>query len=151
MPPGSEANHATDEIDPATPATPRRVVVRFWVAVTVVVFVATVGLLFWRWAINREPTSVIVVEGTPRFDGVDVQLRGPALPEPYAATLSARNDFRVPLFVDRGVYVLRLARADQTLLETEVIVGRREGRRFDLSQLESVLDARPTTTRANGD
>jgi hypothetical protein len=151
MPLGTSPNHGTDTIEPAAPTPRRPAVVRAWLAATILVFVATIGLLFWQWAAHREPSSVIIVEGTPRFDGVDVRVSGGTLPAPYEATLSAANEFRVPFFLDAGVYVVWVARGGQALSELEVILTRRVGQRIDLRPLEPRLDDAPPATRRSTD
>jgi hypothetical protein len=121
------------------PVPPRRTFVLLMIVVTALLFAGMLSLLFYRWASLREPSSVIVVEGTPRFKGVEVTVEGVALDAPYTATFSPDREYQLPFYLEPGVYTIRLTLDGKTLLETDFQMGRREGKRLVLSRHEHLV------------
>ena len=136
--------HANNPAAAAAPP-PGRGFTVLTIAVTALLFAGMLTLLFYRWATNREPTSVIVVEGTPKFDGVDVTVDGVRLRKPYTATLSADRNYTLPFYLDKGFYTVHVTQRGRTVLDVEVEVDARQGKKLILAKHEHLLD--PPTTK----
>jgi hypothetical protein len=135
----------------AAPPPPRRALARLAVAGTALVFVAAVALLFYRWVGAREPTSYVVIYGTPRWDGMTATVEGVGLSGgSVTVTLSADNDYRTAIFLDHGDYRIRISDGSRTIFERGFLLGRREGIQFDLATLEPLLDVATRPAAAGG-
>src|SRR5688500_10117766 len=100
---------------PAVPTdAPSRAVVLFMILATAAVFVSLFVVLYVRWARAHEPSSVMIVEATPAFDGAEIVVDGMALAAPYKVTVGARPDRIIPFYLDRGNYTVRVSRDEKT-------------------------------------
>jgi hypothetical protein len=142
------------ETSPPTGAAPRaddpaehrpgRTFTLLMIALTALLFAGMLALLFYKWATNREPTSVIVIEGTPKFEGAEVTVDGVRLNAPYTAKLTADRKFTMPFYLDKGLYTVRVTKDGRTVMEADFEIGTREGKKLLLAKHEHLLDG-PTT------
>ena len=136
---------AANDRPAAAPAPPRRLFIVLMIFLTAVLFAGMVSLLFYNWATSKEPSSVMVVEGTPKFDGVLVTIEGVRLKQPHTATLSADRSYSMPFYLDHGFYTIRLTRDGRTLLPPiDFEIGPREGKKLSLLKHEDLLDTPAT-------
>lgn len=134
----------TDDDRPAA-SPPRGTFIVLMILVTAALFAVMVSLLFYNWATSREPSSVMVVEGTAKFDGTVVTIEGVGLDHPYTGTLSADRNYHMPFYLDRGIYTIRLTQGGRTLMQTDFQIGTREGKKLSLLGHDELLD--PASTR----
>lgn len=111
----------------------RGVFVRFLVIVTWALFVAMVGLLFYRWLITNEPSSVAVVNAGTELAGAVVIVDGVGLAAPYQSKIDALTG-AARFFLGPGRYTVRVLSKDQqqTLYEAEFTMPPNRAVQFDL-------------------
>ena len=87
----------------------RQRVVMVGIALTTVISLLAISLLYYRWATKAEPTASIVVWGKdPEWDGATVTVRGGGLRAPLRAVVHAEDDLIVRFHVPPGDYVVRV-------------------------------------------
>jgi hypothetical protein len=127
---------------------PRRALVLFMILSTAAIFVTLFAVLYFRWARAQEPSSMMIVEATPAFDGADVVVDGIALPAPYKVTVGTRSGRVIPFYLDRGSYTLRVSRDAKTIYAADFPLQNNQVVRVDLSLLEHLLPP-PATANTN--
>ncbi|HEV2296202.1 MAG TPA: hypothetical protein VGR35_20325 [Tepidisphaeraceae bacterium] len=128
---------------------PRRTLVLLFIFATAIIFIVLLAVLFFRWAGAQEPSSVVVVQATPAFDGAEIIVEGVALRAPYRVTVDSWPESSIPFYVDRGSYTLRIVRDEQTLYSGDFVIRHNQVLRIDLAKLERLLPAPATaSTRA---
>ena len=60
-------------------------VVGIGIALAALLFIATAGLLYLRWATMREPMCVFIVEASEALRGAEVSVDGVKLVRPHTA------------------------------------------------------------------
>jgi hypothetical protein len=111
------------------------------IVVTALLVIGMVGVLFYRWVNGQEPNSVLIIAATPAFEGTEVTIDGVDMPEPFHATINRADGYRLPFFVNRGSYRVRLEKDGQQFFEGEVMLTSGQGRQLDLKSLENLLPA----------
>jgi hypothetical protein len=96
-------------------------------------------VLFYRWVNGKEPNSVLIIAATPAFDGTEVTIEGVDMPQPFHATINGADGYKLPFFVNRGSYRVRLERDGKKFFEGEVMLTSGQGRQLDLKYLENLL------------
>jgi hypothetical protein len=105
------------------------------IALAALLFIATEGLLYYRWATMIEPTHILIVETSEPLKGAEVTVSGVTI-QPYKVTVGAGGRYVLPFYLEPGRYVLSVTQNDQTLFHTEVDLDPREtGKKFDLTKL----------------
>jgi hypothetical protein len=97
----------------------------------------------------REPTTAIIVAGDASLVGTEITVSGGRT---ITATIDSGNNYRVPILVDPGEYVVSASLHGQTLFRTTVQVQRFLGVEFDLPAIVKdavahgtlVLDTQPS-------
>jgi len=114
--------------NPAPHATPpggrlARMVVVLCFAITAL----ATALIYWRWVNVTEPSSYVIIEGDPDYNGTVVTVSPPPEQggEVVMATLSPDNQYAVTIFLNPGKYQLTAAQAGTTLLSTDLWVVHR--------------------------
>lgn len=115
---------------------------------TAVIFVALFAVLYFRWAQAQEPSSVIIIQATPAFDGTEIAIEGIALPAPYKVTVGPRPGRTIPFYLDRGSYTLRVSRDEKTIYAADFPLKNNQVIRLDLKSLEHLLP--PPATASTG-
>jgi hypothetical protein len=88
----------------------RHRVVIVGIALTVVISLMAISLLYYRWATKLEPTASIVVwaGSDASWDGATVTVRGGGLRGPLSAVLRAEDNLIVRFHVPPGDYAVRV-------------------------------------------
>jgi hypothetical protein len=107
----------------------------------VVSTVVMVGFIWYRWNGVREPTTAIIVAGDASLVGTEITVSGGRT---ITATIDSGNNYRVPILVDPGEYVVSAMLHGQTLFRTTVEVKRFLGVEFDLPAIVKDAVARGT-------
>ena len=123
------------------------------IALAGLLFVATSGLLYWRWATMREPRCILLVESPPALRGGEVIVDGVAIPPeqpPHRVTIGAGERFAIPFYLDFGTYEVSVTMGDEVLFKSEVSLTQEKPHwRLDLSKVSPPLQpGRPATTQA---
>ncbi len=131
----------SDQAHTAIPPTdaPRRAVVLVMIFTTAVIFVGLFAILYYRWASEQEPSSVMIIAATPAFDGAEISIDGIALPQPYRVTLGEAPGRVIPFYLDRGSYTLLISRDGHTIYSANFALASDEGRQLNLKALEHLL------------
>src|SRR6476620_3242047 len=141
------ASSSSAAISPVLPPRERRTMVMLTIAMAALLFLATSGLLYLRWATMREPTCIFIVEAPAALRGAEVTVDNAKLIEPHVVTIGRGDRFAIPFYLDYGVYSVRVTLNGATLLETQVELTPQEpGRKIDLSQFP--VPVMNTTTSA---
>ncbi len=119
--------------------------VLFMILATAVLFIALFAVLYFRWARSQEPSSVMIVEATPAFDGAEIVVDGIALPAPYRVTVGTRASREIPFYLDRGSYTLQVMQGEKTIYAADFPLQTNQAIRVKLKSLEHLLP-QPTTT-----
>lgn len=94
-------------------------VVRGVIALTLLLTLGMVSLIYIRWLTVQEPTATIVISGDPSLDGAQIILS----PSPAGSVLPAldqSNDYTTPVHLQPGTYHLMVKLGDQTVFEGDV-------------------------------
>jgi hypothetical protein len=117
-------------------ASERRVLVTVTIALASLLFCATAGLLYYRWATMREPMCIFIVEAPPTFRGAEVTVDGVSLPGPHTGVIGRGERFAIPFYLDYGTYDVRVTLNEATVTEAVIVLTReRPWQRIDLSPL----------------
>jgi len=87
-----------------------------------VIFVLAVSILCYRWIIDREPSSIIILKGSDALEGVVAQVSGVGLAQPVRATFEPRENYTLRFHVAAGNYTLSLIRDDQILSQQDFTI-----------------------------
>ena len=92
------------------------------------------ALIYWRWVSVAEPSSYVIIEGDPDYNGTVVTVSPPPEQggEVVMATLSPDNQYAVTIFLNPGKYQLTAAQGGTTLLSTELWVAHRRWKSIQL-------------------
>jgi hypothetical protein len=90
------------------------------ITLAAVLFLATSGLLYLRWATMREPTCVFIVDAPPAMRGAEITVDGVKLLQPHTATIGTGERFVVPFYLDYGAYSVRVTLNGSTVADTQV-------------------------------
>jgi hypothetical protein len=115
-------------------------VVRSVIAITLLLTLGMVSLIYIRWVTVQEPTATIIIAGDSSLDGAQVVLSGgPSGLVP--ATLDQENDFTTPVHLQPGQYHLTVKMADSLspILDTDVSVDRLRTNVFTLPTLLTLV------------
>ena len=99
---------ADDPTPPQATAHPeRRLFVQISIAAVALLFVAAVGLLFWRSYTSGEPNALWVIEGDASLDGAVVTVEGVDT-MPISRALTAKDNYIARIPVPPDVYSIRV-------------------------------------------
>ena len=125
------AGPADPPVAPPTPVVPptsvastapreRKMAVAVGITLAAVLFLATSGLLYLRWATMREPTCIFIVDAPPAMRGAEITVDGVKLLQPHTATIGTGERFVVPFYLDYGAYSVRVTLNGATVADTQV-------------------------------
>jgi len=118
---------------------PRRAALVGVILGTVVATALTMATFIWyRWHAVVEPTTAVIVEGSPAFDGTVVTVAGARL---FKVKLSATNNYVATVLVEPGHYRVRAEREGRLLQDVDVEVERFLGVRIRLADAAPDPDA----------
>jgi hypothetical protein len=110
------------------------------IALTVLLFIVTSGLLYYRWVTMVEPTCVLIVETAPSLRGAEVQVDGLTLPKPHKVIIGSGERFALPFYLEPGEYSVQVTMAGNTLYDRKVVLTRSApGLRLDLLALKPLV------------
>lgn len=89
----------------------------------VVLLAAVLALFLFRALAGREPPHVVLVQGSAKWLGAELELSGPPLPQPYVVPVSTSDRYSVPFFVHAGHYTLRVRVEGRDVFERSFEVG----------------------------
>ncbi|MEA2708220.1 MAG: hypothetical protein QOF78_821 [Phycisphaerales bacterium] len=105
------------------------------IALASLLFIATAGLLYLRWATMREPTCVLIVEAPAALRGAEVTVDGINVLQAHKVVIGVGERFAIPFYLDYGRYSVRVAMNGVQFVDTEInLTHDRPGQRLDLSQ-----------------
>lgn len=85
-----------------------------------VLFFIFVGILYWRWLLTPEPTSIIrIAPGNDALAGAIVRIEGGDLSVPIEIELTEENDYGTRIYLVPGDYRMEVRRPDGTVLFRE--------------------------------
>jgi hypothetical protein len=123
----------------------RRTFVVVTIGLAALLFVATEGLLYYRWVTMTEPTCMLIIDTAEPLRGWELVVDGLMLPTPHKVTIGTDDRFMLPFYLHPGEYTFKLQREGEVLYEGQVALTPREpGRRVDLSKFRPP----PTTSAA---
>lgn len=99
---------------------------------TAVLFVLAVSILCYRWIIDREPSSIILLKGSDALEGVVAQISGVGLAQPVRATFTAQEKYVLRFHVEPGNYTLALIRDDKILSQQDFAIPTKRVLTLDL-------------------
>jgi hypothetical protein len=121
-----------------------------FILLAVLLFVATEGLLYYRWATTNEPTCVLVIDAGVPLRGAEIRVSGPRLPEPYTAIIGDKDRFSLPFYLEPDRYTVTITRDGKKLLEGQVeLTWDERGKRWDLTQFVPPPTTNPSTNPAS--
>jgi len=116
-----------------------------FIALAVLLFLATEAMLYYRWATMTEPTCVLIVDGAAPVRGATVSVSGSRLLTPYTATFGEAERFSLPFYLEPDRYTVTLTMRGITLYQGDVVLTNQErGKKIDLS----MVPPPPATTTA---
>lgn len=120
------------------------------IALTAVICIAMVAVLFYRWVSLAEPEYMLIIAGTPAWAGATVTVDNVTLQKPHVRTLGGENGLKLPFYLDRGTYTVRIERDGETIIDDEVFIDVGKIWQMDLKKLEYLIQT-PATTRSTDD
>ena len=118
--------------NPNAPRPARGVLIRTALLLTAVLFVLAVSILCYRWIIDSEPSSIIIIKGSDALEGVVAQISGVGLAHPVRATFEPQEKYILRFHVAAGNYTLSLIRGDQILSQQDFTIPTRNVLTLDL-------------------
>lgn len=113
---------------------------------TAVLFVLAVSILCYRWIIDREPSSIIILNGSDALEGVVAQVSGVGMAQPIRAMFEPREKYSLRFHVEPGNYTLSLIRDDKVLSQQDFTIPTRQVLTLDLWRVYP--STRPTAAPA---
>ena len=99
----------------------RRLAVGAGIALAGLLFIATAGVLYVRWATMREPTCVLIVEAPHALNGAEVSVDGVNIPHgPHKLTIGAGGRLAAPFYLEPGTYEIRVRLNDEPVYSGEL-------------------------------
>ena len=99
---------------------PRRSTIVIWLAVTIVLLAAVVGLLGYRALTVREPQAAVTIQGTEAWADADAVLLSGSGTRISETKLDASGRFGATFFVEPGSYRLQLRREGRTIYDRSI-------------------------------
>jgi hypothetical protein len=129
-----------------------RAFVRLWIAVAVLIFLGAIALIAYRWLVTEEPSSVLILDGSPALRGAEAQVQRPDQLEPFKSVFGDPVGFSLPFYLDPGTYQVRVMMNGEQIFQTEVTLPIRYLQRLDLTKLEppAASSRAPTPTTVGG-
>ena len=90
------------------------------IAIAAVLFLSTSVVLYWRWSTTTEPSCVITVDTSAAWRGAEVTVDAITLAKPHHVTVGDGDRFAFAIYVDPGIYTIKVMAADEVQLETNV-------------------------------
>jgi hypothetical protein len=129
----SAPNPSTENGASPLPPRDRGAFVITMIAIATLLFVATEGLLYYRWATMVEPTCVLIVETNESLRGAEIQVDGLPLAAPHKVIIGAGDRFSVPFYLEPGTYTVKIKVNDTDVFSSQVTLTPIDrGRRLDL-------------------
>lgn len=116
---------------------------------TAVLFILAVSILCYRWIIDREPSSLIILNGSDALEGVVAQVSGVGLAQPVRATFDPKEKYILRFHVAAGNYTLSLIRDGQSFAQQDFTIPTRQVLTLDLWRMYP--STRPASTPAQPD
>jgi len=127
------------------PDTTRRFVVSM-IVLTIALFLLAVGMLAYRWLTTTEPTTLLVIEGSPALIGAEASVQGVDDKTPHKSIFGEGERFALPFYLDPGTYTIKITRNGETLDTREVALMSNQGIKIDLTKWEpKVSTSGPST------
>ena len=128
------SNATNDPLHPRKTAD-RRAFVILMIVLASLIFVATEGLLYYRWATMVEPTCVLIVDANEALRGAEVVVDGMKLPTAHRITLGEGERFAIPFYLEPGRYAVTISRGGAVLYHAIVdLTPTDRGKRLDLTK-----------------
>lgn len=143
---------------PSTPETrhaghlgDRRTFVLVMIAIAILLFVATEGLLYYRWATMNEPTCILIIDAAEPLRGAVVSVDGVMLAAAHKVVIGDHDRFAIPFYLEPGRYTIKIKMNDTDLFHAEVDLTREKpGLRMDLRKLTPPPSALLPSTAPTG-
>ncbi|HEX8523089.1 MAG TPA: hypothetical protein VF669_12600 [Tepidisphaeraceae bacterium] len=138
--------------EPTTPpaesglaASPR--FVRFSILLTLLLFMATVALIGYRWMVTNEPSAILIIDGSSALNGAEIEVQSLDEPTKFKVAFGEADRISMPFYLDPGAYLVRITRDGQLLMDArEITLRKNELGRIDLTQWEQKLTATTQST-----
>ncbi|MCC6424360.1 MAG: hypothetical protein IT447_12860 [Phycisphaerales bacterium] len=106
--------------------------VRLALLLTAVLFLLAVSILCYRWIIDREPSSLVILNGSDALEGVVAHISGVGMAQPIEATFEPQEKYILKFHLAPGNYTLSLTRGDQNLFQLDFNISARHVQMLDL-------------------
>jgi len=104
---------------------PRAALVRLAVTCTALIFVACACILVYRGMTIEVPDAVLIVRGTPAWDGSVVSVDGNRLARPSQVTIDRGTKYTISFHLTPGEYALSVEKAGKTIFTQPVQLSKR--------------------------
>jgi hypothetical protein len=113
------------------------------IALTGLVVLVMLAIIYHRWLTVEEPTTAILVEGDESVDGTIIEVVGG--PKPISVRLGKENNYMTPVLLAPGFYTVTGRLGDLVIVRQELALKPMVGRRILLGRklLENTPGAPP--------
>lgn len=108
------------------PRRPRALMVRVALVGTTLIFLACASLLVYRGATVEVPDSMLIVRGSPAWEGALVSVDNFTFASPLTATVDRRARHTISYHLSPGTYTLQVRRDGAMLFSQELTMTRRD-------------------------
>ena len=127
---------------PSDERAPSAWVIRLAVAATILLVIASIAVVGWRWMHVQFPNAALFIRGDATSDGVEVFVSNADGETIFHDRMTAGNNYQLVVLVEHGVYSVLGRRDDKILIRERLYVANGGGA---LVQVVS-----PTTRPASG-
>ncbi len=131
------------EDSPAQQSRPRTFIVVLAIALTLLLAGGSLAMLFYRAFTLPQPNRVIVVRGSPEWEGIKLSVEGTGLSEPKVTKFEPVGKYIVPFFLWPGKYTLHIENEGVEVFTKSIDLTRQEIEDVDLARLG--VTTRPST------
>lgn len=96
-----------------------------------------VGLIYWRWATIREPSTAVVIAGDGSLQGARILVTGRG--HQWAVELDKLNGWQSPILLDPGSYHVQVTHRNRLILDQAFQLTRAQGLRFELPSMVVIV------------
>src|SRR5690242_14831220 len=94
--------------NPSTDLHVGRSFVALWITLTVLIFALALALLARNWLVHDEPSSVLVLDGSPALKGAQARVVGSDNVAPLVSTFDDENGYSLRFYLDAGTHQFQI-------------------------------------------
>jgi hypothetical protein len=104
------------------------------IVASIVIFLATTSVLYFRWATMTEPSCVIVIACGPAWRDAQIKVDGLTLTGGALKSTVVEGHYVVPFYLDPGEYVVTISLADELQRRYNIALKRYQQADIDLTK-----------------